>query len=72
MKKMFALLLAAVMMLSVLTACGSGDTQEETTGDTATEESSEVSLNAVMKSLVTVGITRRTVCGRMMVNIVCT
>ena len=45
MKKMFALLLAAVMMLSVLTACGSGDTQEETTGDTATEESSESALN---------------------------
>ena len=45
MKKMFALFLAAVMMLSVLTACGSGDTQEETTGDTATEESSESALN---------------------------
>ena len=39
---------------------------------TPTEESSEVSLKEVMKSLVTVGITRRTVCGRMMVNMVWT
>ena len=45
MKKMFALLLSAVMMLSLLTACGSSDTKEETTGDTATEEASESALN---------------------------
>lgn len=45
MKKMFALLLSAVMMLSLLTACGSSDTKEETTGDTATEETSESALN---------------------------
>lgn len=35
MKKVFALLLALLLSMSLLTACGSQDTEEDTSGDAA-------------------------------------